>query len=291
MKPIAVSAIVALTAIFLYPLACEIAQRVESSTETTVNAKEYEPMIFQISGGSGVFVVGEELVYNVSYSVFDLGSVKFQVLDTVRKFGTTVYIIKVFIDSYSGVPFVTLHQVFYSEMTVDPYTYVFSIHNTATPDAIPFTKYYFDYNKKKVSYEIGVEPQNVVSKKGEEVVTGLQQDGLSLLYYARVHCKQVKKITTPIFVNEKTFFTKFNFMNKIGVQEIDAVSYPVETVEFDGTADFTGIFGLTGYFRGFFSNDEASIPIVAKMKVLLGSIHIELIKWNRPGWIPPRGKK
>ena len=108
------------------------------------------------------------------------------------------------------------------------------------------------------------------------------------MYYARAHCKQVRQESVAIFFDEKSYVTRFNFMNKIGSKEIDAVPYPIETVEFDGNADFTGIFGLTGYFRGFFSNDAASIPIVARMKVILGSINIELMKWSRPGWIPPK---
>ncbi len=258
------------------------------SVAAEANAKTNEPSVFQIQDDPGVFVLGEELEYNVSYSIFDLGSVKFTVLDTVTKFGKTIYIVKAFVDSYSGVPFVDLHQVFYSEMTSEPYSMFFDIRKTTNPKEVPYTQYNFDYTNNKVTYEMGVQPQKTVTKRGEENISGLQQDGLSLFYYARAHCRQVKKESTPIFVNEKSFFTQFNFMNKLGSQEIDAVKYPIETIEFDGTADFTGIFGLTGYFKGFFSNDNASIPIVAKMKVILGSIHIELKRWNRPGWIPPK---
>jgi hypothetical protein len=68
------------------------------------------------------------------------------------------------------------------------------------------------------------------------------------------------------------------------------VDYPVDVVHFDGNMDFVGIFGLTGGFEGWFSNDEARVPILAKMKVLIGSVTVELMKWTRPGWNPPRGK-
>jgi len=59
-------------------------------------------------------------------------------------------------------------------------------------------------------------------------------------------------------------------------------------LNFDGNAEFTGIFGLNGPFEGWFSNDPAQIPIKAKMKVILGSINIELKKWQRTGWNPPQ---
>ena len=57
-----------------------------------------------------------------------------------------------------------------------------------------------------------------------------------------------------------------------------------------GTADFTGIYGMSGDFEGWFSNDEARIPILAKMKVIIGSVTIELTRWTRTGWSPPRAK-
>jgi hypothetical protein len=62
----------------------------------------------------------------------------------------------------------------------------------------------------------------------------------------------------------------------------------VDVVHFEGRADFEGIFGMTGDFEGWFSNDEARVPILAKMKVIIGNIRIELTKWNREGWKPPK---
>ena len=279
-KIIAVSAVLALTAILIFP----------TISHTTISAKEHEPEAFEFTAPSGVFVVGEELVYNISYSVFDLGMLKIQILDTVSKGGVTAYRGKIFMDSYSGVPFVSLHMVFYSEMTNLPVSLFFMSHNTAKPDAMDYAKYSFDYPNKKVYYETGVEPKNIIYKKGDDELTEPQQDGLSLFFYARTHVHQVNKELVPTYLNEKSNITRFNFMNKKGSQEIDAIKYPVETIEFDGVMDFTGIFGLTGYFQGYFSNDDAAIPIVAKMKVIIGSARVELIKWNRPGWIPPKAK-
>ncbi len=238
--------------------------------------------------GSDEFFLGEELQYNVSYSIFDIGLVKMQVLDTVTKNGVKLFKVKAYLDSYSGLPFVDLHQVFYSEMSARAFSHLFVTHNTAKPEKMSYVKYTFDYSKGKMSYEFGTEPPRVIAKTGEEKVTEEQLDGLSLFYYARKNFQQQKKYSAPVMVNEKSYKTHFNFMNKIGSQEIDAVNYPVEIIEFDGTSDFTGVFGLTGYFQGYFSNDDAGVPIVAKMKVILGSVHIELIKWTRPGWIPPK---
>jgi hypothetical protein len=255
-----------------------------------IEAKEIESVQYEIPAENSMFQIGEELQYNVSYSFFDIGLVKMQVLDTATKNGIKVFKAKCYLDSYSGLPFVDLHQVFYTEMDVDAIAQLFVTHTTSKPHDMPYFKYSFDYKNYIVTYQYGVEPKGYITRSGEEPITDKQLDGLSLFYYARNNFRQVKKYSMPVFVSEKSYKTHFNFMNKLGSQEIDAVKYPVETIEFEGSSDFTGVYGLTGYFRGFFSNDDAGIPIVAKMKVILGSVHIELIKWTRSGWIPPKAK-
>ncbi len=84
--------------------------------------------------------------------------------------------------------------------------------------------------------------------------------------------------------------TEIHFQNTYEKKEVDAVNYPVGVVYFDGRADFTGIFGLTGGFEGWFSNDDARIPITAKLKVILGSVRVELTKWKRNAWTPPQAR-
>jgi hypothetical protein len=255
-----------------------------------VEARPASTMMFELPASGGMFFPGEELQYNVSYSVFDIGLVKMTIIDSSYRNGVKVFKGKAYLDSYSGLPFVDLHQVFYSEMDEEAFSQFFITHNTSKPAKMDYVKYTYEYSKNKFNYEFGTDPGGVVTKTGESTISERNLDGLSLFYYARLNYLQTKKFSVPVMVNEKSYKTHFNFMNKLGEQEIDAVKYPVETVEFDGTSDFTGVFGLTGYFRGFFSNDEAGIPIVAKMKVILGSVHIELIKWTRPGWTPPKAK-
>lgn len=261
-----------------------------TTTRNPIEAKEIETIQYEIPAENSMFQIGEELQYNVSYSFFDIGLLKMQVLDTATKNGVKIFKAKAYLDSYSGLPFVDLHQVFYSEMDVDAIAQLFVAHTTSKPQEMPYFKYFFDYKKNKVTYQYGVEPKGYITRSGEEPIVDKQLDGLSLLYYARNNFRQAKKYSMSVFVGEKSYKTHFNFMNKLGSQEIDAVKYPVETIEFDGSSDFTGVYGLTGYFRGFFSNDKSGIPIVAKMKVILGSVHIELIKWTRSGWIPPKAK-
>jgi hypothetical protein len=44
---------------------------------------------------------------------------------------------------------------------------------------------------------------------------------------------------------------------------------------------------MTGNFEGWFSNDKYAVPIRAKLNVIIGSVDLELIKWNSELWNPP----
>jgi hypothetical protein len=243
---------------------------------------------FDIAAPSGMFFVGERLEYEVSYSIFSLGTVKLEILDTAQKDGVTVFRTKAFMDSYGGVPFVNLHWIFYSEIDPQLYSHFFSGVDNKDTNNVSYSNYSFDYARGRVFVERGIRRQHDSTMKSADTISSPYQDGLSLFYYARgnIHSTETKNV--PTFVTEKKVNTYINFTGKKKSTEIDAVKYPVETIEFEGRADFVGIFGLTGGFSGWFSNDEAAVPIVAKMKVILGSVRLELIKWNRPGWVPPR---
>lgn len=72
-----------------------------------IEGKPLPPDDFALSS-STVFDSGEELVYEVSWTFFKLGTIH---IKTLGNFKAIAYI-----DSYDGVPFVDLHSVHYTEM-------------------------------------------------------------------------------------------------------------------------------------------------------------------------------
>ena len=83
--------------------------------------------------------------------------------------------------------------------------------------------------------------------------------------------------------------TDIHFTDSVASVSIGALDDDIETKEIRGQAHFGGktFGGFSGEFRGWFSNDPASIPIRAEMTITLGTVVIELEEWNRPGWTPP----
>jgi len=235
--------------------------------------------------------VGEELEYKVSYSFFTIGTIRTQVVSKEQRYGRTVYRTRALIDSNPSLGWlVNLHVQFYSEMDGGVYSY-FWLADDSSKKEVNFRRFRFDYENKRAYLEHGKRlsaNERSVESRDTIAITDQCQDGLSLFFYAREHVREQSQMRIPTLIDNKQVNTYINFMNKREDADIDAVDYPVDVVAFDGKADYVGIFGLTGGFRGWFSNDDAQIPIVARMNVILGSVKIELQKWNRPGWQPPK---
>jgi hypothetical protein len=249
---------------------------------------EHEVSMLFRSGNSQVFEIGEQLKYNVRYGFISLGSITVTVYDTVDAYGGVEYLARADIKSYSGVPFVNLHHIYFSRMS----SMLFSNHFEGlekSKNAWLIMRYSFEYDSMRVIIEEGEQSSETrITDVDTLSINGFFQDGLSLLYFARGFVASDLTPTIPTLVNKDIVTTEFRFNEKRTSKKSKAVDYPVDVVEFSGKANFSGIFGMTGAFRGWFSGDIAAIPIEAKLRVLIGNITVELIEWNRPGWIPPR---
>lgn len=240
-----------------------------------------------IPSGDSVFQVGEELTYNVTYASFNIGQVRIKLLDSFTKNNRTYFKATAFIDSYKGVPFVNLHTIYENTIDQDVYSTWFEARQKQETGWTSID-YNFDYPHHALFIEKGVWKSGKIDSRDTLRVDTLCQDGLSLFFLARKEVLTPQKLNIPTVVNEKKGNTFINFTGERTDETIDAVDYPIDLVHFEGEAGFVGVFGLTGGFEGWFSNDAARVPVIAKMKVLLGNVRIELMKWKRAGWDPPR---
>lgn len=231
--------------------------------------------------------VGEELYYNVTYGGLDIGQLHFTV---VAKGGTKndAYVVaRGLIDSYKGVPFVNVHTVYEDHITDGLFSEWF-FSRTKRDNRWFTSTYRFDYTKGMLYIDRGLWKSDHPSRSDTIRIDTLYQDGLSLLYFARKSMIPGTQYRIPSYVSEKKGYTTLDILKEREHETIDAVSYPVDLIHCKGEAGFIGVFGFSGDFDGWFSNDAAHIPVIAKLKVLIGNIRIELMKWKHPGWNPPR---
>ncbi len=235
--------------------------------------------------------VGEELVYNVSYAFINLGQIRLKVLDKNTNEEKVVYKTIAYMDSYRGIPFVDLHEIYESTINQNIFSYKFR-GRSKTRRYTQYVTYNFDYPNGKAYFEHGkLDSVKRIEEYDTLNLKGYCQDGLSLFYFARQNLYMNESVNIPTVVNEKLCNTTINFYNKKTSVEIDAIKYPVDVIELDGRADFEGVYGFTGSFEGWFSNDEARIPILAKMRVIIGKVRIELMSWTKKNWTPPKANK
>ena len=240
---------------------------------------------------SRMLQVGEELVYSVHYSFFNIGTIHFKVTNKEDRNGRSIYHACAIMDSNPSLSWlVDLHIRFYTEMDQDAFTYNW-LSEDSTDKIVTYRKMRFDYDVHKMYYEWGEKLRTGEYKKVGECIINITnncQDGLSLFYYARQHAVEKRQAKIPTFVDTNEVTTNINFGIEHSDEEIDAVHYPIDVMKLDGRANFVGVFGLTGGFEGVFSNDVAGIPIIARMKVILGSVKVELKSWKRDNWTPPQ---
>jgi hypothetical protein len=231
---------------------------------------------------------GEELTYNVRFSFIDLGQIKITTVREVSGGGYRGVLTTANIASYKSIPFVSAQAVFESVVDSGSFSRSF-LGRSREGDDWSFSRYTFLYDRGIGLLEIGTN-DTVVARRDTLALTTKVQDGLSLFYFAREHLFAGTPLTVPTIIREKKAQTTIDFRTERESVEIDAVEYPIDTQHFVGNADFVGFYGLTGSFEGWFSNDAARVPIMAKMQVFIGNVTIELIKWKRSGWTPPQAK-
>lgn len=242
-----------------------------------------------VSIAGSVFVPGEKLEYRVSYLNITLGTIKTEAVGYKEVDGKKYPIIRVFIDSHPNIPFVSLHSIYKSRMNQDlTYSYHFEATTQQEDGSWIFDQYIFDYKKRSITMETYEKKVKTASK--EVPIKKRFNDGSSLLFAARSFLHSGKTYKMPTVIMEETVNTIVAFNGKQEEIEIDAVDYPIKSVHLNGDAQWTGVYGLTGRFEGWFSDDEASIPLKAHMSLYVGSATIELVKWTRPGWSPPKAQ-
>ena len=110
------------------------------------------------------------------------------------------------------------------------------------------------------------------------------QDGLSLFYLARLNSFSSENFLIPVFMNEVETSVNYYFSTKSEDVSISIADNDINSVRCNGVANFEGIFGLTGEFIGWFSNDDARVPVKSQLNVTIGSITLELDSYKREGW-------
>jgi hypothetical protein len=230
-------------------------------------------------------IIGEEYTYIVKYAFLNLGEVKTKVFAKEILDGKTIYKAMAYIDSYEGLPIVDIHQTYESWFDSTLYPVYFQTVFFEDTDT-SYTKYFFEEENRIQVIKGKLHCKETLLDTTVEV-DGRFYDGLSLLYSTRYNFNQLDSIALQCYVSEDTSTTVINYYQDKEEISIESVKHTIGCRRLDGESSFTGVYGLTGYFEGWFSDDEQRVPISADLQVLIGNVKVELIDWNNEQWQPP----
>lgn len=230
------------------------------------------------------WIIGEELTYKVKWSFLRLGTLKTEVVDSLRMDGRKVYHTKLYIDSNPVLFFVNFHSVYESFVNEDYYPHLFLAEEKI--DGVKYdTRYRFNYTDSLIEVIMTdiEDTTNVIEKTIplEEKI----QDGMSLIFFARGNIQKPAKLDVKAFYNAKIGDLFLRIKGKGEKIKIGALKNAVPTLEVDGKTNFKTIAGFSGKYRGWFSMDPQAPPLKAKLKVFVGNVSVELESWKR--WEPP----
>lgn len=231
---------------------------------------------------------GEELNYIVYYGFIKLGEVKMKVIGKHSENEKTIYSTRATMKSYSGIPFVSLNSLFESDIVFDgKEMYSRKFRATEYNDEGEITiEYKFNYDSEyvyvhKVNKGKVERDENIHFNKNVKF-----QDGLSLFYNSRLNSFSLENFLIPVFMNEAETSVNYYFSAKAEDVSLSNFDDDIKSVKCSGMANFTGVFGLSGEFAGWYSNDEARVPLKSQMNVIIGNVTLELDSYKRTGWKP-----
>lgn len=236
----------------------------------------------------GAFYPGERLQYKVKWLFFRLGTITV-VTDSIPN-DPARYKVSLTLDSNPDIFFISIHSRYEGTVGLRPVRCESFLGLERQGDDTLVTRYTFVDSLKRVVMEQRILPVDTLVKSEVRDTVERFFDGSSLFFFARTLAHSNGKYSAPTLVDMDMFTTDITFTGTSEPIDIGAVDEDIDTRKLFGKANFEGktFGGFSGEFRGWFSNDYASIPIKAEMSISLGTVTVELEQWSRPYWNPPR---
>jgi tetratricopeptide (TPR) repeat protein len=215
----------------------------------------------------------EKLDYKVKYGFITLGWLKIRIHDTLIINGRKVYHLIFYVDSNPAFNFlISLHSIYESYIDAETLNSLQTRLYTPSHEVYFSSMYYFDYKKNHFRAQI-------INKDGrfesvEKDLPSGAQDGTSLLFFARGLVSNKISGTTAVVIDEQYKYAHINFLNE--TEKMDIQGEEIDALKIYARADFNGVAGMNGDAWGWFSPDKNMVPVIGKIKIIVGSITVKL---------------
>ena len=228
-----------------------------------------------------VALAGEVLVYKVKWTFLRLGTIT---IKTESVEGQPGYLkVSMTVESNPTLFFIDVKE--YNESIIDLKNYrsvsFYADHKNGDERIKIFTR--FD-EKMNTAIIRMVDDVNQKEIKSDTIYNAERYvEGPSLFFLTRVLKKAGGTHNIPTMVEGEIANTKLVFSDEKEEFEVDAFDHPVTAEKYFGFAEWEGgsTQDMSGEFTGWITDDDASIPIYAELKILLGNLKLELEYCNR----------
>lgn len=265
-------------------------------------AKIILPLILMLTLCSSVYSQGkfaptdEYLEYNVSWNFVNLGKIRVWTnanADFIKS--------RVAIDSDPLIFFANVHFIFESEfrddsLLNDPFT----AYETRGGDSIATV---FRSVKGKIQAVRKDLKTNRILERVETPVSTPYYNGITAFFLTRRFAGRNEDLSEPFLFSSKSDNREndtpsfkiqiervdLHFTGKKTHVEVSSLDSEVNALEFSGYVHFVSkeIVGVSGEFTGWYSDDQARVPLKSTFNTFLGDVTLKLVKWKKENWNPP----
>ena len=234
---------------------------------------------------------GEVLRYKVRWTLFRLGTLTLKAVRDSGCAGADDIRLVMIVESNPDLSFIWIRE--FNECLVDTRTFAPALFHARHRNGEEYTEIWHDVDRERHRTVFRLQDRNTGALLGTDTLRGVEWfvEGPSLFYIARCLSGMTGTRTVPTLVGGKLSTTDLCYGGEKMLIDIAASAAPVRVRKFTGEAHWKGgtEAGLEGGFTGWVSDDDAAVPVAAELKVLLGSVRLELESWSRDGWTPPSG--
>lgn len=229
------------------------------------------------------FDSGEKLEYNVDWTFIHLGTV--EVSQTLLDSTGDVYRIVSHARSASWIPFVHVNVADWADLR-SPIPSNFYFHMTDSSSG-SWVVYSSDSGSDILHMTGADAGKDTVVEKAN--LNAPCYDALGLMMLVRALSGSTSDTVVTVVVDYKLEPTEIIFSRKVEAIRVGAFSQPILAREFETKGKWSDPHsdGTSANMTGWVSADSAAVPLLIKMKLLVGSVNVELESCDRPGWIPP----
>lgn len=236
-----------------------------------------------------LFREGETLRYTVKWQFIRLGTITIRTLPDSMAQGRSGHRVSFTVASDPSLAIVKIHE--YNESLIDTITLMTRSFRATyrNRNRVKAIRHGYSGEDGRAYYRSWDVRSKKIFKDCEIENAQPYVDGPSLFFFTRTKSSSDTVFQVPTMINGEIKVTTLDFTGPIEEVKINSWDNPIRTRRYRGKADWKGgtSQGLSGTFLGWISDDEAAIPVRAEMKVVLGTIVLELDDWYRPGWKPP----